>query len=459
MFTNEQRKHRKIMNKKILIVEDENSSAVLIKRHLESIGYTVASIITSGEEAIKEIKKNRPDLVLMDITLEGKMDGIDTATYVNEKLNVPVVYITSSSDSETLERAKESNPFGYIIKPFDKKDLKATIEMALMRFEMELKLKESEQKLRTILNSIGDAVLVLNGEDDIIYANPVAEKITGWEVDEILEKNMKEIFRVEYSLPHQVEDLGRSNDGLPIFLTSKNGERVPIHYSVAPIVDEKKNNHTVIVIRDDSERYNSEEKLKESFNQLRKTMGGIIQAMAYTIETRDPYTAGHQRRVADLARAIATDMNLDHSVIESIRMAGIIHDIGKVSVPAEILSKPGRLTNIEFNLIKMHPEIGFEILHPIEFPWPIAAIVQQHHEKNDGSGYPLGLMKNEIMFEAKILSVADVVEAMASHRPYRAALGIELALDEITKNRGILYDKDVVDTVIHLFRKKNYTIK
>ncbi len=163
--------------------------------------------------------------------------------------------------------------------------------------------------------------------------------------------------------------------------------------------------------------------------------------------------------MADLARAIATEMDLGQSIIESVRMAGIIHDIGKVSVPAEILSKPGRLTSIEFNLIKMHPEVGFEILHPIDFPWPIAAIVQQHHEKIDGSGYPLGLTEEHIMIESKIISVADVVEAMASHRPYRAALGIELALEEISKNKGILYDTDVAEAVLYLFREKKYIMK
>ncbi len=276
------------MKKNIIIVEDDNTSAALIKKHLESLGYSIPSVITTGEEAIEKIRNINPDLILMDITLEGKMDGIDTATYLNEVLNIPVVYITSSSDTPTMDRAKESNPFGYIIKPIDKRELKATIELAMMRYDMELKLKESEEKLRTILNSIGDAVLVLNNNDDIVYANPVTEKITGWTMDEILKKNMKEVFKVEYSIPDHIEEVSRRNDSLPIFLTSKQGDKIPINYSVAPIIEENKSNNTVIVIRDDSERYNSEAKLKESFNQLRKTMGGIIQAMAYTIETRDP---------------------------------------------------------------------------------------------------------------------------------------------------------------------------
>jgi HD-GYP domain-containing protein (c-di-GMP phosphodiesterase class II) len=190
---------------------------------------------------------------------------------------------------------------------------------------------------------------------------------------------------------------------------------------------------------------------------LQRAMGGIVNAMALTVETRDPYTAGHQRRVTDLARRIAGEMNLFQNQIEGIHMAGNIHDLGKISIPAEILSKPSRLMDIEFNLIKIHPKVGFDILKTIEFTWPVAQIVLQHHERINGSGYPSGLAANDILIEAKILGVADVVEAMASHRPYRPALGINKALDEIMQKRGLLYDSKIVDSCLKLFNDKKYS--
>jgi putative two-component system response regulator len=197
-------------------------------------------------------------------------------------------------------------------------------------------------------------------------------------------------------------------------------------------------------------RQDLEQMVEERTVKLQGALEGIIQAMARTVESRDPYTAGHQQRVADLAAAIAIEMNIPKDQIKGIRMGGMIHDLGKISVPAEILSKPGRLKEIEFSLIKTHPKIGYDIIADIEFPWPIAQIMLQHHERMNGSGYPQGLSGEDILLEARILCVADVVEAMASHRPYRAALGIDVALDEIKKNKGVFYDSEVVDALFRL---------
>ena len=198
---------------------------------------------------------------------------------------------------------------------------------------------------------------------------------------------------------------------------------------------------------------------KDNVVMLRKAMGAFIETMAITVEVRDPYTAGHQRRVSDLARTIAVKMNLSKNQIESIRMAGIIHDLGKIYIPSEILNKPGKLLDLEFNLIKTHPRVAYDILKNIKFPWPIADIVHQHHEKMDGSGYPNGLSGDQIKLEARILCVADVVEAISSHRPYRPALGIDVALDEIKKNKGKYYDEDVVAICLELFLKDGYKFK
>ena len=190
--------------------------------------------------------------------------------------------------------------------------------------------------------------------------------------------------------------------------------------------------------------------------QLKQALDGIVHAIAATVEIRDPYTAGHQLRVARLAHAIAKEMELSEFKAEGIRIAGTVHDLGKISVPAEILSRPGRLTEAEFSIIKTHSQTGYNILKDIEFPWPIAQIVLQHHERMDGSGYPQGLSGEGILLEARILAVADVVEAMASHRPYRPSLGLDRALEEIRGNKGTLYDPEVVDVCLKLFVKKEF---
>jgi len=178
--------------------------------------------------------------------------------------------------------------------------------------------------------------------------------------------------------------------------------------------------------------------------------------MSKVVEIRDPYTSGHQERVSKLATEIAWKLNLPRENIEGIRIASLIHDIGKIGVPSEILNKPTKLTDIEFSLIKAHPQTGHDIVKNIYFPYSVAEIVLQHHEKLDGSGYPNYLKEPEIKLEAKILCVADVVEAMSSHRPYRPSLGIEAALDEITKNKGILYDPKIVDVCVKLFKEKGF---
>jgi PAS domain S-box-containing protein/putative nucleotidyltransferase with HDIG domain len=212
-------------------------------------------------------------------------------------------------------------------------------------------------------------------------------------------------------------------------------------------------------VEDITVRKHAEEALHQSLKKLRRNLAGTIQAMSSMVEIRDPYTAGHEKRVSMLARAIAHELGLSTDVIDNIRMAATIHDIGKISVPAEILSKPGRLTDIEMKLIQMHSQTGYDILKDVDLPFTIAKIVLQHHERLNGSGYPKGVKIGEILFESRIVSVADVVEAMASHRPYRPALGIDAALEEIEKNKGIFYDAVVVDACVRLFREKRFKLE
>jgi PAS domain S-box-containing protein/putative nucleotidyltransferase with HDIG domain len=203
----------------------------------------------------------------------------------------------------------------------------------------------------------------------------------------------------------------------------------------------------------------AENDLKQSYSLLQESLAGAVQAMATVVESRDPYTAGHQRRVAELAHAIASEMRLPANQVDGIRMAAVIHDLGKIVVPAEILSKPTKLKNSELEIIKDHPQAGYEILKDIAFPWPIARIILEHHEKMDGSGYPNGSVGENTLLESKIITVADIVEAMASHRPYRPALGIDAALAEIEKNKGTLYDTDAVDKCLRLFREKGFKLE
>ncbi len=199
-------------------------------------------------------------------------------------------------------------------------------------------------------------------------------------------------------------------------------------------------------------------KLEESYRRLSLSLSQTVQALAAAAEVRDPYTAGHMKRTTELALATAERMGLPRERRDGLRVAGLMHDIGKLAIPAEILTKPSKLTNTERALIQAHPKVAEEILKAVEFPWPIAAIVVQHHERLDGSGYPLGLRGEDILLEARILAVADVVEAMASHRPYRAALGVDAALEEIRAGRGLRYDAQVVDACIAVFESGSFTL-
>jgi PAS domain S-box-containing protein len=212
------------------------------------------------------------------------------------------------------------------------------------------------------------------------------------------------------------------------------------------------------LLQDISERKRAQDQITRYTEQLKGAFMRSVEVAMNLSEMRDPYTAGHERRVAEVAVAIGGELGLEADRLEGLRVAGYLHDVGKISVPAEILAKPGKLTAAEFMLIKAHPEAGYAVLESVEFPWPVAQVALQHHERFDGSGYPQGLKGDAILFEARIMAVADVVEAMSSHRPYRVGLGIEKALAEIERGRGTAYDAQVADACLRLFREKHYTI-
>jgi len=334
-------------------------------------------------------------------------------------------------------------------------------------------LRESEEKHRTLFETMVQGVVYQAADGAITSANPAAERILGLTLDQMqgrtsVDPRWRAVHEDGSDFP------GETHASMVALKTGKEVRNVVmgvfnpqydeyrwIDVNAVPQFRPGENTpYQVYTTFDDiTERKRAEEELRQSYVQLQRTLEGTVNTLVSTIEMRDPYTAGHQRRVTQLACAIANEMGLPQEQSEGIRMAGLIHDLGKITIPAEVLSKPIQLNDFEWGMIKMHPRVGYDVLKEIEFPWPLAPIVLQHHERMDGSGYPRGLSGEDILMEARILAVADVVEAMASRRPYRPALGIDKALDEISQNRGVLYDSEVVDVCLRLFTEKGFAFE
>jgi len=322
-------------------------------------------------------------------------------------------------------------------------------------------LKESLEKYRSLLSHV-DSMYLVDRDGTYLFMNEGHQNRSGLPLEEVIGKRYSDFHSAEESRRF-LENVGEVCDTCQSSTKEHRSERDGKFYlrTLSPVIGWNAGDKITLVSvisKDITDIKLAEAKLRDALASLRKSLNTTMQVMVSAVETRDPYTAGHQVRSADLARAIAMEMGLGQEKIEGIRLAGSIHDIGKLSIPAEILSKPTKLSEIEFSLIKEHAHKGFEILKDVESPWPLAEIIYQHHERMDGSGYPRQLKGEEILIEAQIISVADVVEAMSSHRPYRPSLGIDAALNEIEKNRGILYDTAVVDACLRLFREKCFTL-
>ena len=452
---------------KILVVEDEAIVALGIQSNLERLGYEVAGRASTGREALALAEASRPDLVLMDVMLDGSgMDGIDTARELRERFNLPVVYLSAATDEKTLERAKRTDPFGYITKPFKDHELSLAIEVALYKSRTEAQLQESEQLLSTTLGSLAEAVVATDTESRVTYMNPAAAAMLGVEPEQTLGLEVAAVFTIleqDTRLPITgLEEICSPRGAHPMcedmLLVTPAGLEMPVGLSVSPMLGSRGDfRGRVLVLRNVALRKQAEAELQGSMQALRTAFRQTVRALASMAEKRDPYTAGHQQRVARLACAIGRDLGLSPESLEGLEVAGTLHDIGKVYVPAEILSKPARLSHMEMGIMKSHSEVGFEILREVTFPWPVARSVLEHHERLDGSGYPGGLKGTEISQEARILAVADVVEAMSSHRPYRAALGLARALEEIKAGRGRIYDSEAVDACLALMNGGGFT--
>ncbi|OPY78146.1 MAG: Cyclic di-GMP phosphodiesterase response regulator RpfG [Syntrophorhabdus sp. PtaU1.Bin153] len=336
-----------------------------------------------------------------------------------------------------------------------------TFANALARKKTEDSLRESEGNYRNIFDHAVEGIFQSTPDDRYLSVNPALSRMLGFDSPEDLLLNIADIRRqlyVDHGDYRNINTLLAEQgyvEGYETQFYRKDGTKIWVSINARTVRDgDGKALYYEGFHQDITERKLAEEALRTSIASLQRTLDGTVKALATTIEMRDPYTAGHQNRVAEIACMIAEEMGLPKDRIEGIRVMGFLHDIGKIVVPAEILSKPGKLNEYEFHIIKAHSQAGYDILKGIELPWPVATAIIQHHERLDGSGYPQGLSGDDIILEARILCAADVLEAMASHRPYRPALGIEKALDEIAQRKGTVYDSEVVDACLRLFVEK-----
>jgi PAS domain S-box-containing protein/putative nucleotidyltransferase with HDIG domain len=332
------------------------------------------------------------------------------------------------------------------------------------RKQAEENVKSAKDELEIIIDSVPAIIFYKDIESKIIRTNKTNADALGVPIKDMVGKTPEELFSQEQAEKMRKDDKeviisGKPKRNIIQPYTTPEGikwqtiDKIPYRDKTGKIIG------IIGLAKDITIQRKSEQKLQQSYQKLKKNMDATIDTMSNMIEAKDPYTSGHQHRVSQLATAMARELNLSQNKIEGIRIASLIHDIGKIGLPTEILSKPGKLTDIEFSLIKEHSQTGYNILKSIDFSYSVAQIVLQHHERLNGSGYPNHLKGEDILPEAKIIGVADVVEAMSSHRPYRPALGIDAALEEINKNKGILYAPEAVDVCLKIFKEKNFKFK
>ncbi|MCB2180628.1 MAG: CBS domain-containing protein [Desulfobulbaceae bacterium] len=440
--------------KKPLGIITERDISHLLAEDLDLSRFKVGDVMTRSLQMVNmdtpltsavEIMKRQRLRRLVVVGTEGNIEGLATQSDIVKGLEGK--YIQALSD---IIREKDS-----IIQRTSKD------------------LAEKSVYLDNILqSSIDNGILAMDLDNYVTYCNPGAENILGIKAERVLGKDLRHVHGNDHCLLRKVEEvLGEIRNGEQVSFVIerfRGAEKQYINASASGIRDYAGVlQGFFLMISDVTKQKEAEEELKKAHEhleqrvaertaELSKAMHGAVEAMAMTVEMRDPYTSGHQRRVADLASHIAMELALSDEKVQGVYMAGVIHDIGKIRVPSDILCLPGRLSQAEFAIIAPHPTVGYDILKGIEFPWPIARIVLQHHERLDGSGYPQCLQADQILIEAKILAVADVVEAMSSHRPYRPARGVERALEEITDNSAIRYDSEAVGACVELFTKKKY---
>lgn len=444
---------------KILFVEDLYSDTELARRAIKKENTNFIDQVVDNEVDYKKALENfQPDIIVSDYSMPT-FDGMSALEILRSyNYYIPFIILTGSINEETAVECMKAGANDYVIKEHIHR-----LPMAIMeairnyrnKIEKELiqkQLTARENRFRNIMSSMQDIVYTLDREQRFtgVYGSWVER--WGFKPEQLIRKTYRETIGDANAEVHEKANEKALKGEFVVyewFIQTKQGKEY-FQTSLSPIFDEEgKVQEVVAVGRDITSRKKAEQKVQ-------KAMDATIETISKIVDTRDPYTSGHQHRVTQLALRIAQELKLSQNQIEAIRIASLIHDIGKIGIPSEILTKPSKLSDLEFSLIKSHPQLGYNILKDIDFPYPISQIVLQHHERLNGSGYPNKLKAEEILLEAKIIGVADVVEAMSSHRPYRAALGIEAALEEIFKNKGILYDSEVVDACIKLFKEKGF---
>jgi PAS domain S-box-containing protein len=488
--TQRRRKDGKIVDVSLTIspVEDisgENTGDSIIARDITE-RKRLESLLEESEERYRRLFETASDGIVLLEKREGKITHANPATEkmlgytkkdsIGHSLQNIGILLDTGDFPMTLQNLNKIGIIKYDDVPIETKSgqhidadiylvdrarlVQCNIRDITERKQSEEALKQSEERYRSIFENAQEGIFRSTPDGKIIMSNQAMANMFGYESTEKrkMMTSTTDMVRQHYVNPEDLRQFEKTIEehgfikGYEAENYKKDGSIIWISLTMHAVHDEKGQiMHNDGIILDITNR-------KLEVERIKMALGATVQAIAVTVETRDPYTAGHQRRVANLARAIATEMNLSVNQIDGISMAAAIHDIGKISVPAEILSKPTKLTNIEFSLIKTHSQSGHDILKNIDFPWPVAKIVLEHHERMNGSGYPHGLMGTNILLESRIIAVADVVEAMGSHRPYRPSLGIEAALEEIERNKGTFYDNTVTDACLRLFRGKGYQL-
>lgn len=450
----------------ILLIEDNQADADLFFEYISETKYNDADIrhAESIKQSLALLAAHRFDIILLDLALPDST-GLSSLTKILKKSkNSPIVVLSGTDDLKTGEQAVIEGAEDYLVKgTIDENNLNRVITYSIERKKQKLALEKinqqliaSEQELKKekifsekIVENANAIIVGLDKDNIIRIFNQGAENITGYKKDELIGKDWFKTFCQNEILDEMKKVWGnawgtQSHSYINSILAKSREQRI-ISWQATGIYDSDDiNEHILIAIGEDiTERKQVERDLEKAFN-------GTIEVISRIQGLRDAYTEGHQRRVNQFALEIARKLNLSEEKVKGLEVASRIHDIGKVVIPAEILSKPTKLTELEYLYIRQHTTVAYKILKDMDFPWPVEEIAYQHHERLNGSGYPRGLKEDEIMLEAKILAVADVVESMFSHRPYRKGLGLDVAKAEIINNKGKLYDAEVVDACLEI---------
>jgi len=454
---------------RVLMLEDSDLDSQLIKNEVQKeIGEHVSLWVRGEKEFIEALRSFRPEIILADFCLPS-YDGflaLEEVKKTNE--DIPFIFVSGAIGEELAIEALRRGATDCVNKnhlgklPSAMKRALAETSERRQHIQAVREIERLRYRNSLILDSAGEGILGLDTDFRLVFINRSGLGMFGYDINEMIgEKPDMIIHEGDREMLYESilafsPDNKRKRTGTLKFdlkVRRKEGSIFPAECTVSPIYEGDLMTGYVFTIRDISERIKARKEIENGYMQLRKILFDSIHAMSIALEFRDPYTAGHQKRVADLAVAIAQEIGLAKDRINGIYLAGIVHDIGKIYVPSEILTRPSRLTELEFKIIQVHSEAGYTILKDVDYPWPIAETVYQHHERLDGSGYPRKLSGDDIIPEARIIAVADVVEAMASHRPYRPALGTEVALTEIRKGADKIFDRDIAGACATLFEK------